>query len=83
MERVVIELCGTVTGDTGGVTRESKASKWGRSGFFVWGTPNVTEPQPILEVHSMEQCIGPKHEVGRVGEYRRLRPMTPKAWVSG
>jgi hypothetical protein len=68
MERVAIELGGTVPGDTRG-DRKAESTQVGQVGFltkvcFMWGAPNGTVPQPILQVNGVEQRVGPKNGVG-------------------
>jgi hypothetical protein len=64
MERVAIELGGTVPGDTRG-DEGTESTQVGHVGFltkvcYMWGAPNGTVPQPILQVKGVEQCVGPK-----------------------
>jgi hypothetical protein len=64
MERVAIEHGGTVPGDTRG-DEGTESTQVGQVKFltkvcFMWGAPNGTVPQPILQVNGVEQCVGPK-----------------------
>jgi hypothetical protein len=67
MERAVIGLGRTVTGDMEIGGEEAASTFMGQSCFplkyasySVWGAPNGTVPQQIHEVHGVDQCIGPK-----------------------
>jgi hypothetical protein len=61
---VAIEHGGTVPGDTRGY-EGTESTQVGQVRFltkvcFMWGAPNGTVPQPILQVNGVEQCVGPK-----------------------